>query len=170
MDSPAIPVFLAGPVPVVHHAVVNEGEGEVALDVALLIGGIPNLVASTTFALDDSWDRIVAALASGDARLGVAGVPHEEEAPTGVREWFPSAYVGLECANGERLVLSHIRGLDSDQKSEAYAREVIDSLKQGQMLFAYYPDERWLTGSRYLGCRQDERITAGGGALHAAAR
>ena len=50
------------------------------------------------------------------------------------------------------------------------ARAVIDSLKQGQMLFAYYPDERWLTGSRYLGCRQDERITAGGGALHAAAR
>lgn len=50
------------------------------------------------------------------------------------------------------------------------AREVIDSLKQGQMLFAYYPDERWLSGSRYLGCRQDERITAGGGALHAAAR
>ncbi len=132
MDSPAIPVFLAGPFPVVHHAVVNEGEGEVALDVALLIGGIPNLVASTTFALDDSWDRIVAALASGDARLGVAGVPHEEEAPTGVREWFPSAYVGLECANGERLVLSHIRGLDSDQKSEAYAREVIDSILQGR--------------------------------------
>jgi hypothetical protein len=50
------------------------------------------------------------------------------------------------------------------------AREVIDSLKQGQVLFAYYPEERWLTGSRYLGCRQNERITHGGGALHAAAR
>ena len=49
------------------------------------------------------------------------------------------------------------------------AREVIDALKQGQMLFAYYPDERWLSGSRYLGCRQDERISRGGGALHAAA-
>ena len=50
------------------------------------------------------------------------------------------------------------------------AREVIDALKQGQMLFAYYPDERWLAGSRYLGCRQDERVTRGGGGLHAAAR
>jgi hypothetical protein len=32
------------------------------------------------------------------------------------------------------------------------ARQVIDTLKQGQLLFAYYPDERWLDGSRLLGC------------------
>lgn len=32
------------------------------------------------------------------------------------------------------------------------ARQVIDTLKQGQLLFAYYPDENWLGGSRLLGC------------------
>ena len=32
------------------------------------------------------------------------------------------------------------------------AREVIDSLKGGQLLFAYYPDMHWLKGSRFLGC------------------
>ncbi|MGY0558583.1 murein L,D-transpeptidase catalytic domain family protein [Lysobacter sp. A421] len=31
-------------------------------------------------------------------------------------------------------------------------REVIDSLKGGQLLFAYYPDMQWLKGSRFLGC------------------
>lgn len=36
------------------------------------------------------------------------------------------------------------------------AREVIDTLKQGQLLFAYYPDQHWLSQSRYLGCRPDE--------------
>lgn len=32
------------------------------------------------------------------------------------------------------------------------AREVIDSLKQGQLIFAYYPDPDWLDASRFLGC------------------
>ena len=35
------------------------------------------------------------------------------------------------------------------------ARKVIDTLKQGQLLFAYYPDEDWLEESRFLGCRRD---------------
>lgn len=32
------------------------------------------------------------------------------------------------------------------------ARELIDTLKQGQLLFAYYPDPEWLKGSSLLGC------------------
>lgn len=32
------------------------------------------------------------------------------------------------------------------------ARGVIDSLKQGQLLFAYYPDAEWLTNSAFLQC------------------
>ena len=32
------------------------------------------------------------------------------------------------------------------------AREIIDTLKQGQLLFAYYPDPEWLKGSSLLGC------------------
>ena len=32
------------------------------------------------------------------------------------------------------------------------AQDVIDSLKQGQLLFAYYPDPAWLEASPMLGC------------------
>jgi len=32
------------------------------------------------------------------------------------------------------------------------AREVIDTLKQGQLLFAYYPDRDWLAHSHFLDC------------------
>ena len=39
------------------------------------------------------------------------------------------------------------------------ARQVIDTLKQGQLLFAYYPDEQWLEGSRLLGCRRQATAT-----------
>ena len=130
MDSSAVQVFMAGPFPIVHSAHVEEGD--VDLDVALLIGGIPTILAATTFPLDDSWKRIDSALASGDARLGVAGVPHEGESMLGLPEVYPSAYVGLECANGDRLVLAHIRGSDAEQDAETYAREVIGAILQGQ--------------------------------------
>jgi hypothetical protein len=36
------------------------------------------------------------------------------------------------------------------------ARELIDTLKQGQLLFAYYPDPDWLKGSSLLGCGGDK--------------
>jgi hypothetical protein len=130
MDSPAIPVFLAGPFPVLQCHYVNEPEHEVELDVALIIAGFPNIIASSIFPLDETWDRIQFALRSGDARLGVAGVPFETDT-AGEPQMFPSAYIGLECANGERLVLAHIRGLDAAQDAESYAREVIDSILQG---------------------------------------
>jgi hypothetical protein len=136
MASPAIPVFLAGPYPVLHSARVDHQEQEVDLDVALLIDGQPNMLASTTFPLDDTWDRIVSALTSGDARLGVAGMPHEAKSMTGAPEVFPSAYVGLECANGERLVLAHIKGTNPTQDSAAYARAVIQAIREGST-----PDE-----------------------------
>ena len=32
------------------------------------------------------------------------------------------------------------------------AREVIDTIKGDQLVFAYYPDDQWLSGSRYFGC------------------
>lgn len=131
MDSPAIPVFLAGPFPVLHTSAINAIDQEVELDVALLIAGLPNILASTCFPLDETWDRIRAALESGDARLGVAGLPHEAESVDGSRDVYPSAYIGLECANGERLVLSHIRGLYPDCTAETYARDVIDSIVSG---------------------------------------
>jgi hypothetical protein len=44
------------------------------------------------------------------------------------------------------------------------ARQVIDTLKQGQLLFAYYPDERWLDGSRLLGCGRQTAARPAAGA------
>jgi hypothetical protein len=34
---------------------------------------------------------------------------------------------------------------------EGIAREVIDHVKNGNLLFVYYPDEKWLKSSKYLG-------------------
>jgi hypothetical protein len=136
MDSSAIPVFQAGPFPIVYSSEIDEIEQEVQLDVALLIAGLPTMLASTAFGFDDTWERIRVALESGEARLEVAGMLHEEESATGISELYASAYVGLECANGERLVLAHIRGLHPDQDADAYAREVLDSILNG-----FTPDE-----------------------------
>lgn len=36
--------------------------------------------------------------------------------------------------------------------ARSVARGVIDDLKDGQYLFAYYPDAAWLKGSAFLGC------------------
>jgi hypothetical protein len=132
MDSSAIPVFLAGPFPVLHSARLDHELADVELDVALLIGGLPTMIAATSFPLDETWERVESALESGEARLGVAGMPHHEETPVGDEEIFPSAYVGLECANGERLVLAHIRGSDPAVLSDAYARRVIKEILQGR--------------------------------------
>ena len=49
------------------------------------------------------------------------------------------------------------------------ARQVIDELKQGQLLFAYYPDDKWLSSSRFLGCRPHESKAGGSSSLHVAA-
>jgi hypothetical protein len=44
------------------------------------------------------------------------------------------------------------------------AKEVIDSLKHGQMLFAYYPDRNWLAKSPFLSCgNKTERVASVGG-------
>ncbi|HUF50329.1 MAG TPA: hypothetical protein VMN60_05815, partial [Longimicrobiales bacterium] len=119
MDSSAIPVFQAGPFPIVYSGEIDDTAEEVQLDVALLITGLPTIVASTAFTLDASWERIRAALESGDARLEVAPLLHEEESAVGTTHTYPSAYVGLECANGERLVLAHIRGLYPGEDADA---------------------------------------------------
>ncbi|MFW6078866.1 MAG: hypothetical protein ACODAE_04550 [Gemmatimonadota bacterium] len=132
MDSSAVPVFLAGPFPVLHSARVDPSGAAVELDVALLIGGMPTVLATTGVPADEEWDRIRDALDSGDARLGVAGIPHEATTITGAAEVYPSAFVGLECANGERLVLAHIRGPRPGREAEAFARRVIKGILRGR--------------------------------------
>jgi hypothetical protein len=44
----------------------------------------------------------------------------------------------------------------------AVAEGVIDSLKDGQLVFAYADDAAWLQGSRMLHCERSERNTASG--------
>lgn len=132
MDPSAIPVFLAGPFPVLYSSRIVDCDTEVELDVGLLIGGVPTILAATAFPLDDTWERVATALESGDARLGVAGAMHEQESIAGGFEVFPTAYVGLECANGERLILAHLRSPDPELEPEEYARTVIAALLNGQ--------------------------------------
>jgi hypothetical protein len=44
---------------------------------------------------------------------------------------------------------------------EAVARHVIDTIRGGGVIFSYYPDDTWLTKSRFLGgCAQDARAAA----------
>ncbi|MEO8003250.1 MAG: murein L,D-transpeptidase catalytic domain family protein [Arenimonas sp.] len=40
------------------------------------------------------------------------------------------------------------------------AGAVIDSLKNGQMIFAYYPDTNWLAHSPFIDCRRKDNIAA----------
>ena len=35
---------------------------------------------------------------------------------------------------------------------EAIARDVIDTVRGGGVIFSYYPDEKWLSSSRFLNC------------------
>ncbi len=39
---------------------------------------------------------------------------------------------------------------------EAVARNIIDTVRGGGVIFSYYPEETWLTESRFLNCRNDE--------------
>ena len=39
---------------------------------------------------------------------------------------------------------------------EAVARNIIDTVRDGGVIFSYYPEETWLTESRFLNCRSDE--------------
>lgn len=49
----------------------------------------------------------------------------------------------------------------------AVAREIIDVIKDGSLLFAYYPDQKWLTRSAYLGGTCRERPASDGGLVAA---
>lgn len=49
------------------------------------------------------------------------------------------------------------RSLGCPALRPAVAHALIDTLKQGQLLFAYYPDPRWLRASRLLHCEPSGR-------------
>lgn len=41
------------------------------------------------------------------------------------------------------------------------ARQVVDKLKDGQFMFSWYPDQRWLKSSAYLNCKPSQIASAG---------
>jgi hypothetical protein len=43
---------------------------------------------------------------------------------------------------------------------EAVARDVIDTVRGGGVIFSYYPDQEWLQTSRFLNCDRGERVLA----------
>ena len=43
---------------------------------------------------------------------------------------------------------------------EAIARNVIDTIRDGGVIFSYYPDDDWLRTSRFLNCGQAETVLA----------
>jgi hypothetical protein len=43
---------------------------------------------------------------------------------------------------------------------EAIARNVIDTIRGGGVIFSYYPDEKWLETSRFLNCNQPGAVLA----------
>ncbi|KAF1032852.1 MAG: hypothetical protein GAK37_00342 [Pseudomonas sp.] len=42
------------------------------------------------------------------------------------------------------------------------ARQVVDKLKDGQFMFSWYPDQRWLKSSAYLNCKPRQFASNGG--------
>ncbi|KQN54684.1 hypothetical protein ASE98_17155 [Pseudomonas sp. Leaf48] len=47
------------------------------------------------------------------------------------------------------------RSLGCPAVRPAIAHKLIDSMKDGQLLFSYYPDQRWLKSSSYINCGSD---------------
>ena len=47
------------------------------------------------------------------------------------------------------------RSLGCPAVRPAMAHRLIDSMKDGQLLFSYYPDQRWLKSSSYINCSGD---------------
>jgi len=47
------------------------------------------------------------------------------------------------------------RSLGCPAVRPAIAHRLIDSMKDGQLLFSYYPDQRWLKSSSYINCGGD---------------
>ena len=48
------------------------------------------------------------------------------------------------------------RSLGCPALRQAVSREVIDTIKDGHLVFAYYPDEKWLASSRFLDCPSNQ--------------
>jgi hypothetical protein len=64
-----------------------------------------------------------------------------------------AAYVDPRLANTQGRIG---RSLGCPAVRPQVARLVVDQLKGGQFMFAWYPDQRWLRSSAYLNCRPQQ--------------
>lgn len=58
------------------------------------------------------------------------------------------------------------RSLGCPAVRPAIAHKLIDSMKGGQLLFSYYPDQRWLKNSSYINCGGGTVASAGEAAIN----
>jgi hypothetical protein len=98
----------------------------VTVDVAVVIRGIPSLLASHTVP-EEKLDGIVASLQGGDVRVSVTGVVGEAAAGR------PMAYVGVVCADGRRITVSRVRG-EFSENSEQLAWTIRERIEKGEPL------------------------------------
>lgn len=98
----------------------------VTIDVAVVIRGIPSLLASHTVP-EEKLDGIVASLQGGDVRVSVTGVVGDESSG------HPMAYVGVVCADGRRITVSRVRG-EISQTSEQLAWTIRERIEKGEPL------------------------------------
>ena len=61
------------------------------------------------------------------------------------------------------------RSLGCPALRPAIANEVIDTLKEGQLLFAYYPDRQWLANSKFFRCGAKRTASVRAGSAQAGA-
>ena len=75
----------------------------------------------------------------------------------------PAAYVNPRWSKTQGRIG---RSLGCPAVRPQVARQVVDKLKNGQFMFAWYPDQRWLQSSAYLNC-QSRQVASIVSAKHA---
>ena len=125
------PAFVTKRLPVlytIHPIVRSPGLPTlVTVDIAVVIRGIPSVLASHTVP-EDRLDSLVASLQSGDVRVSVTGIAGNpaDGAP-------PMAYVGVVCSDGRRVPLCRVRG-EASQSSEDLAWSLRERVENGDPL------------------------------------
>ena len=99
-----------------------------------------------------------------ESYLEMVTVPHsfvvvDNGSTDGTTEWLHENYRFASYCFGENKYPGFAANFGWEPSSldpaprdrPAIARQVIDTIKSGSLLFAYFPDQDWLAQSRYLG-------------------
>ena len=83
--------------------------------------------------------------------------PVAEQIREHIEQWHGAPYVNSVIA---RQLGRLGRSFGCPAVRNAIARPLIDALKDGQYVFSYYPDSRWLNASPYLKCNSAHALVA----------